>query len=383
MSASVRRLVVSLVVIAGCSHGTAAAAAPARAVGTTADGPRARVNQASPVLMPVADASSLTRGTPTPSGAPAPLGEHRPTVQPTVPKLRTSCRRRGARRHVCRVTQGRRTVQRCQGRGRATKRSRRACIRRARRALRDGPVARRASLSWNGWPDTAMPSVGRLTLDGGTCTGTMVTRTLVLTAAHCLYGNGAFKRAVSFTPGAALDGSAPHGTWGAYAWWVPDQFIAGDYSMDFGLVEIGPASNGVFLGDRIGMWDITPNIRWGSGARAYLVGYPQSGFWSSAAGGFGRGQYACDSRWDVVQKREIGGWSVATRCTMNQGASGGPWFVELNDGRWTVGGVNSRCTAFAGSPADRCDPYAIDMLSSYPDGRFYDFWNSVQRVLHW
>ncbi len=164
---------------------------------------------------------------------------------------------------------------------------------------------------------------------------------------------------------------------------MPAEFTVNDWSMDFALVEIGPAANGAFLGDLIGMWDITPNIRWQRGARAYLVGYPQSGFWSTAQGGLGRGQYACDSRWDVKEQREVGGWSLATECTMSQGASGGPWFVELSDGRWTIGGVNSRCTAYRGSPLGRCDPYAIDMLTSYPENRFYAFWNHVQSSRHW
>ena len=368
--------------------GQPASKVTARLAGATAVGsePRATMSQSPFGRMPVADPSKFQRGAPAPTGQPVGIGEYRPKVQPgSTPEPKVSCRRSGRGRFRCQVSLAGQVIQTCRGRGRATTSARRACL---RRASRNTPVAGAASariarLGWNGWPSQAMPSVGRLNIDGGTCSGTMVTRSLMLTAAHCVYSATGFARAVTFTPGAALGSAQPYGTWNAYAWWVPNEYLAGDMSMDFAFVEIPPLTNGTFLGDLIGVWDITPNISWGVGAQAYLVGYPQSGFWASAPGYLGRGQYACDSRWDGQRQLERGGSSIVIDCTMNQGASGGPWFVKLNTGRWTIGGVNSRCTAYAGSAPDRCDPYAINMLTSFPDQRFYTLWNAVRAQLHW
>jgi V8-like Glu-specific endopeptidase len=386
-------VVVSLAAV-GSAADVGAAASRAPLAGGASAPQRAEASQGADFgIMPVVDPSTFEKGAPPSQGEPVPVGSYKPTVAPGSragrrhnSQLRVRCQRR-AGRYVCQVRLGQRVVQRCRGRGRPSARVRSRCLSRAHRAVGAGlgtSTARTAALTWNGWPSTAMPSVGQLRMDGGgTCSATMVTQTLALTAGHCLYSNGRIAQTVSFTPGQTLSGEQPYGTWQAYAWWVPNEFIAGDFSMDFALVEIGPATNGAFLGNLVGMWDITPNIRWGAGAQTYLVGYPGSGFWATAGGFFGRGQYACDSRWDFVQMRETGGWSVVTDCTMNQGASGGPWFVKLNDGRWTIGGVNSRCTAYAGSPRGRCDPYARQMITSYPDSRFFTFWNAVQAQRHW
>jgi hypothetical protein len=49
--------------------------------------------------------------------------------------------------------------------------------------------------------------------------------------------------------------------------------------------------------------------------------------------------------------RAAAGFSIFTE--LRQGASGGPRSL-LVDNRWTIGGVDSRCTSFPGSPAGVC-----------------------------
>jgi hypothetical protein len=272
-------------------------------------------------------------------------------------------------------------------------------------ARRTSPAqAHASSLSWEGFPSSLMAPVGKIEFqkpngENYVCSGTVVTRTLVLTAAHCIYSteHGAYNplNTELFAPGTTwgnnpADRSSrqfPYGAWRANNMWVPNGYKPGsDESQDYGLIEFapasrgqnygGPAANGSYIGDTVEAWNVTPNIRWGGGARVYSVGYPASGYWGTADGHFGNGQYACDSLWDDAggtgYSDQVGtGWELWTKCAMNGGSSGGPWFVQLSDGTWTIGGVNDTCLV---SP---CTPYSQWLSASYFDNRFLSFWNAV------
>lgn len=74
------------------------------------------------------------------------------------------------------------------------------------------PRAAASALSWQGWPSPLTPAVGKIEFvkangQQSSCSGTVVTRTLVLTAAHCLYDAqaGGYDRAVYFAPGMYLN----------------------------------------------------------------------------------------------------------------------------------------------------------------------------------
>jgi hypothetical protein len=171
--------------------------------------------------------------------------------------------------------------------------------------------------------------------------------------------------------------NAPFGVWEASNWWTPDAYrLDGDLSFDYALVEFAPRG-GRYLGDLTGSWGITYGLRWVQDATLYLMGYPASGIWSTAQGYHGRGQYACSTEYDSY--KPIGsGYELWAPCTMNGGASGGPWFVKLSDGSWTLGGVNSQC--HGPNMNDRvyyCTPTSDFLRSPYLDTRFADFWNSV------
>lgn len=67
---------------------------------------------------------------------------------------------------------------------------------------------------------------------------------LLITAAHCLYGNGAYDRDIVFVPG-YRDGETPYGVWPTKSLLVDDRWMKdADADMDVGFVALRPAENG-------------------------------------------------------------------------------------------------------------------------------------------
>jgi V8-like Glu-specific endopeptidase len=225
------------------------------------------------------------------------------------------------------------------------------------------------------------------------CTATMVTRTIAVTAAHCLYNLQApvgYVRDVSIWPGATFRGgrsTGPYGEWTASNWWVPDGYKAGDEGLDYGLVSFRQTTaDGRYLGDVVGMWSITYNLQFRSQERVQGIGYPAEGFWAQPANGLGWAQFACDSTWDGYWERDafasISSSNTAfvyADCTMNGGSSGGPWFRQRPDGIWTIGAIEARgrCYPDKQNSQGRCVPYARFAVAPYLDYRFGQFWDSI------
>jgi hypothetical protein len=139
----------------------------------------------------------------------------------------------------------------------------------------------------------------------------------------------------------------PWGIWGTgpiyNRVWIPQQFINGDLGHDFGLVIIPPNDSGQWIGDVTGTWPIAANTRFGPQDKVWIMGYPAKGWWNTRDGANGRGQWGCNTSYDGEYSQEGTGWQLWSRCSANQGASGGPWFVQFTDGSWQISAVTSMC----------------------------------------
>ena len=92
-----------------------------------------------------------------------------------------------------------------------------------------------------------VPTVGALfsTVGGQAhfCTASVIrsaTRNLLLTAAHCVYGNNGYQANVAFVPG-YHDGVAPYGTWPVASMLVADGWQRSrDQNLDFAFLTVAP-----------------------------------------------------------------------------------------------------------------------------------------------
>jgi trypsin-like peptidase len=258
------------------------------------------------------------------------------------------------------------------------------------------PAKKRNVLNWHGYPKNLTAPVGRIwAIPAGerrfrpVCSGTVVARGLVVTAAHCVTdGNGRYSKDILFVPGqtwndpdstAVDDIKAPWGVWQAHQWFAPDVYRNGTVDLDWGLIEMKP-KNGDYIGDVVGSYRIQTGIRFLDRAQIWSMGYPGSGKWRRREGLVGRGQYACQTTWRGGAWRNYArGYELWIKCPMNGGASGGPWIVQLASREWVIGGVNNWCNddVKGDDQETYCTPVSTDLRSLVFDQRFVAFWRSV------
>ncbi|MGW2159286.1 trypsin-like serine peptidase [Nonomuraea sp. NPDC001699] len=179
---------------------------------------------------------------------------------------------------------------------------------------------------------------------GGAVIGSR-SRSLVLTAAHCLYHDGRPLRRLAFMPG--FDRGNPRlGVWSAVRTWVPDRWKAAPDSPDVLPYDVGLV--GVVKGKRpleavVGQG--LPPLRTGRGAGLRgleLLGYPAGKRYP------GTQMYRCLG--DAVEGSTVGPGVMVTRnCHAAAGGSGGP--VLYGD---SVAGVVS-----SSSPLSDTDGYTV------------------------
>jgi hypothetical protein len=160
--------------------------------------------------------------------------------------------------------------------------------------------------------------------------------------------SGYFPGAMYFYPGQTWNSTntQPHNTYGEWQVkyiWTTQAWANNQDGLDWGLMELWPNASGQYPGDIVGNFQAFERINYVVGAHVYPVGYPASGIFRSAANHYGWGQYFCNTSWNGDTVQDFGNIMYAHQCAyMTGGASGGPVFVELADGRWVIGGVNNK-----------------------------------------
>lgn len=190
--------------------------------------------------------------------------------------------------------------------------------------------------------------------DSGLCTGIIVSKTIILTAGHCLAGVELGDDVAVFW-GDELDFSQPAPV---VRWGVHPEFCADcdEDIYDYGFVEIG----GEFLANTFiepvatqEEWDATMQ----AGAEVILVGYGEDPDATDMHKGLGvkRSVTTKISRFSAQGLEFYAGGDDRDSC---QGDSGGPAFVRLPDGSVRLAGITSRGSNPCGKGGYYGAPYA-------------------------
>ncbi len=209
----------------------------------------------------------------------------------------------------------------------------------------------------NGNPSYPLSTVGKVFFTNAAgqdmvCSGTAVAslnQSVVDSAGHCLYWNGAWVQNLIFCP-LYENGSTPYGCWAARDLEVPSDWIharPNDYHHDFGMAIVSPNSQGL-LTELVGGagWAYNQPVNQPFYAYGYPAGNPFDGQSRKSCEG------SSGKRW-----QHGGGMVVSIPCNMTGGSSGGPWFIKIG-GNWYLNGHNDFISSM--QPGHMFSPYYDD-----------------------
>lgn len=197
-----------------------------------------------------------------------------------------------------------------------------------------------------------------------TCSGTAVVSlnsSVVDTAGHCLYQQGAWMQNVIFCP-LYDNGNTPYGCWAARDLEVPSSWInakPNDYHNDFGIAIVAANSQGLLT-------NVVGGVGWAYNQAVdqpfYAYGYPALYPFD------GQTRATCESSSGTTWQHGDGN-AVAIPCNMNGGSSGGPWFIKIGNS-WYLNGHNDFISGL--KPGH--------MFSPYYDATWYALYNKAQHT---
>jgi len=167
------------------------------------------------------------------------------------------------------------------------------------------------------------------------CSGDAVTsgnKSVVITAGHCVKYQGSWHTNWVFVPGYD-NGNAPYGEWAASQTLTTPQWEADeDLNYDVGAAVVAPL-NGQRLTDVVGSQGIAFNQQ--RDQDMYSFGYPAEGKYDGTTLDYCSGSTFTD----FISSDDHG-----MRCDMTGGSSGGPWFLNFDEGTGT--GVQASVNSF-------------------------------------
>jgi hypothetical protein len=169
-----------------------------------------------------------------------------------------------------------------------------------------------------------------------TCSGAVIksaNRSLISTAAHCLYMRGDPVSKITFCP-RYHDGPSSYGCWAGFKTLADPRFLAGDFTADSGFLVVAK-KNGQAIEDAVG--GIAADTHAVQSVTAY--GYPARSPYPTKT----RRMYSVTGLtqpYSVTLINRTYTMNHMPNNDMSQGASGGPWIISPFAGTYYIVGLN-------------------------------------------